>query len=62
MDNLNAFQQWASGLLDYEYIQQAIDEREEVLTRVYSKEYMLERWKKIGYTPPKIENKQLELF
>jgi len=59
---MNAFQEWASGLLDYEYIQQAIHEREAVLTKIYSKEEMAERWQKMGYTPPKPQTGQLELF
>jgi len=43
-----------------ERVKQMIYEREMTLAKIYSKKYMLARWKKINYTPPK--PKQLSIF
>lgn len=59
---MNSFQRWASGLLDYEEVQQLIHEREGYVARILPAEQLNERWERIGYQPPKPEYKQLELF
>lgn len=59
---MNYFQQWASGLLDYEEVQQMVHEREAHVTRILPVDQLKERWDQIGYKPPAHEYKQLELF
>lgn len=59
---MKSFQRWASGLLDYEEIQQQIQEREAHVARILPAIQLKERWDRIGYQPPAPEYKQLELF
>lgn len=58
---MNAFEEWAAGLLDYEEIQEMIDQREYHVSLVLPPEELKARWEKIKYTPPK-EPQQFKLF
>ncbi len=60
--NMNAFEKWASGLLDYEEIQEMIHQRERHVAMILPEDKLKERWEKINYHPPVIKPKQLELF
>jgi hypothetical protein len=57
---MGAFDEWCSGLMDWEDIQEAIHFRERHVAMVLPPEELKARWEKIGYLPPK--QKQLELF
>ena len=59
---MNAFEKWASGLLDYEYIQEMIQQREAAVAEILPAEELQERWERIQYQPPKVKPVQLELF
>lgn len=58
---MNAFEKWASGLLEYEYIQGMIHQREYEVSKILPAAELKERWEKIGYKP-KVKPKQLTLF
>jgi len=59
---MNAFEKWASGLLDYEYIQEMIHQREYEVSKILPAEELKERWERIHYHQPKIKPEQLKLF
>lgn len=58
---MNAFERWASGILDYEYIQEMIQRREYEVSKILSPEELKARWKMIGYKQI-IKVEQLKLF
>lgn len=60
--NMNAFEKWASGLLDYEEIQERLHQRERHVALILPADKLKERWEKINYQPPVIKPKQLELW
>jgi len=59
---MNAFDKWASGLLDYEYIQEMIHQREYQVSKILSADELKERWERINYKLPKVKPEQLKLF
>jgi len=59
---MNSFQLWCIGIVEHDRDLQAIQEREAILTKIYSKEQMAARWEKMGYRPPEQKTVQLELF
>jgi len=59
---MNAFEKWASGLLDYEYIQELIHQREYQVSKILPAEELKKRWERDNYQPPKVKPEQLKLF
>lgn len=58
---MNAFEKWASGLLDHEDIQDMIHQREYQVSKILPAEELKARWEKIGYKS-KVKPQQLKLF
>lgn len=58
---MNAFETWASGVLDYEDIQEAIHFRERHVALILPPEELRARWKRDGYTPPRTGGLQLTI-
>ena len=59
---MNAFEKWASGLLDYEEVQDMIHQREYQVSKILPTDELKERWELINYQPPVIKEEQLKLF
>jgi len=52
---MNPFETWVSGLLDYEYQQGLIHQREAAVARILPPEELKARWALIGYQLPKVK-------
>ena len=59
---MNAFEKWASGLFDYEEVQDMIHQREYQVSKILPADELKERWELINYQPPVIKEEQLKLF
>jgi len=59
---MNAFAKWASGLLDYEEVQEMIHQREYQVSKILPADELKARWELINYQPPKFKPEQLKLL